>query len=111
MPAIPEPAAAAAAPSAAVAKGQVVFTALDDGVWVKFYDKDGRQLMQKQMALNERYVVPVEAEGPQVWTGRPDALRITIGGKPVPKLSEDEQVVKDVPVSAEALLARPPAEG
>lgn len=103
--------ATAAVPSAAVAAGQVVFTALEDGVWVKFYDKDGRQLMQKQMALNERYVVPVEAEGPQVWTGRPDALRITIGGKPVPKLSDEERVVKDVPVSAEALLARPPAEG
>lgn len=97
--------------AAATAKGQVVFTALDDGVWVKFYDRNGRQLMQKQMALNERYVVPVEADGPQVWTGRPNALRITIGGKPVPKLSEDERVVKDVPVSAEALLARPPVEG
>ncbi|MFN4113227.1 MAG: helix-turn-helix domain-containing protein [Sphingomonadaceae bacterium] len=92
----------------AMAAGQVVFTALEDEVWVKFYDASGAQLMQKQMALNERYVVPVDAEGPQVWTGRPNALRITVGGKPVPKLSETERVVKDVPVSAEALLARTP---
>ena len=59
-----------------------MFTSLEDGIWVKFYDKGGRQLMQKQMALNERYVVPAQAEGPQVWTGRPDALQITVGGKP-----------------------------
>lgn len=107
----PRPAAPpASAPAAtAVATGEVVFTALEEGVWVKFYDRNGRQLMQKQMARNERYVVPADAEGPQVWTGRPDALRITVGGKPVPKLSEDERVMKDVPVTAEALLARPPA--
>lgn len=97
------------APAQADVTGQVVFTALEAGVWVKFYDKDGRQLMQKQMDANERYVVPAEAEGPQIWTGRPDALRITVGGKPVPKLSEEDRVVKDVPVSAAALLARPPA--
>ena len=103
-PAAPEPAATT---PAAVVTGQVVFTSLEDGIWVKFYDKDGRQLMQKQMADKERYVVPAEAEGPQVWTGRPDALQITVGGKPVPKISEEEGVVKDVPVSAEALLARP----
>lgn len=105
-PAAPEPNAPAASPATT---GEVVFTALEDGVWVKFYDRSGRQLMQKQMAQNERYVVPADAEGPQVWTGRPDALRITVGGKPVPKLSDDERVIKDVPVTAEALLARPPA--
>lgn len=86
--------------------GAVVFTALEEGIWVKFYDASGAQLMQKQMALNERYTVPADADGPQIWTGRPDALRITIGGKPVPKLAEDDQVMRDVPVTAEALLAR-----
>lgn len=108
----PEPVAPPAGGPVAAAPtgGQVVFTALEAGVWVKFYDKDGRQLMQKQMDANERYVVPADAEGPQIWTGRPDALRITVGGKPVPKLSEEDRVVKDVPVSAEALLARPSAE-
>lgn len=104
----PEPAAPAPAPAspAAAAQGEVVFTSLEDGIWVKFYDRNGRQLIQKQLAKNERYVVPTDAEGPQVWTGRPDALQITIGGKPVPKLSDEERVVKDLPVSAEALLAR-----
>ena len=96
------PATTAAAP----AGGPVVFTALEDGIWVKFYDADGSQLMQKQMARGETYTVPADANGPQVWTGRPDALTITVGGRTVPKLAEREAIVRDVPVTAEALLAR-----
>jgi len=99
----------AAVPQAAAdPSGAVVFTALEQGVWVKFYDKSGRQLMQKQMNRGERYTVPADAEGPRVWTGRPDALAITIGGKPVPRLAEQERVMRDVPVTAAALLARAP---
>ncbi|WP_435418469.1 helix-turn-helix domain-containing protein [Parerythrobacter aurantius] len=97
----PQPGAPAIDPA-----GEVAFTALQDDVWIKFYDGSGNQLMQKQMARGERYVVPADAENPQVWTGRPQAFAITIGGKPVAKLSEQEVTVKDIPVSAEALLAR-----
>lgn len=111
-----QPRTAAAAQPAANAP--VVFTALEDGIWVKFYDGAGAQLMQKQMAKGESYTVPAEASGPQVWTGRPDALAITVGGKPIPKLAEREAIMKDVPVTAAALLARgqavpgtPPAAG
>lgn len=86
--------------------GPVVFTALEDGVWVKFYDGTGAQLMQKQMAKGESYTVPADADAPQVWTGRPDALAITVGGKPIPKLAESEGVIRDVPITAEALLKR-----
>jgi len=99
-------AASAPGPATVANGGTVTFTALEEGVWVKFYDAAGRQLMQKQMALGERYTVPQDAEGPQVWTGRPDALAITIGGRPVPKLAAEEQVMRDVPVTAAALLAR-----
>lgn len=97
-----------AAPGSAIAAGggPVVFTALEDGVWVKFYDGAGKQLMQKEMARGERYQVPADAVGPQLWTGRPDALAITIGGRPVPKLAAEERIMRDVPVTAEALLAR-----
>lgn len=102
----PAPAASAGAGAAQATGGQVVFTSLDDAIWVKFYDANGVQLMQKQMAKGERYAVPADAQGPQVWTGRPDALAITVGGQPVAKLSDDDVVVKDVAVSAEALLAR-----
>ena len=102
----------AATPAPAATGGEVVFTALEEGIWVKFYDADGLQLMQKQMALGERYAVPAGASGPLLWTGRPDALSITDGGRAVPKLAEEQTTMRDVPVSAEALLARaapPPA--
>lgn len=87
--------------------GPVVFTAQEEGVWVKFYDGQGKQLMQRQLAKGESYTVPDAASGPKLWTGRPDALSITIGGRAIPRLSETERVMKDVPVDAASLRARP----
>ena len=106
--AAPTDAAARQAPAspAPATEGPVVFTALEEGIWVKFYDANGMQLMQKLMARGETYTVPADAEGPQLWTGRPDALAITVGGRPIPRLAEDDVVMRDVPVTAEALLAR-----
>ena len=102
-------AAASPAPTAAPQaqdSGPVVFTALEQGVWVKFYDGNGTQLMQKQMALGETYSVPANVPAPQLWTARPDALKITVGGREIPRLATQQQIVKDVPVTAAALLAR-----
>ena len=101
------PAPAAASGSAVPApQGAVTFTALEAGVWVKFYDASGTQLMQKEMRPGESYTVPAEANGPMLWTARPNALQITVGGKALPKLSEKQQTMKDVPVTAAALVAR-----
>lgn len=96
----------AAARPAAAASGPVVFTSLADGTWVKFYDGAGKRLFEGQMAKGQTFTVPADAQGPKVWTGRPNALAITIGGRAVPKLGEAELIMKDVPVDAEALLAR-----
>ena len=90
----------------AAAGGPVVFTALEQGVWVKFYDAVGNQLLQKELAKGETYTVPADAQGPMLWTGRPDALAITVGGRGVPSLADAQKIVKDVPVNAAALLAR-----
>ena len=111
------PVAAATAPAqpdaAATDTGsqEVVFTATVDGVWVKFYDQSGNQLFQKEMALNESFAIPADVEGPQIWTGRPDALKITVGGREVPPLAEQQSVVRDIPVDAAALRARPAGPG
>lgn len=103
----PAPAAVQPAPaSAPVTGGAVVFTALQPGVWVKFYDGAGNQLLQKELAQGETYTVPAAMPDVRLWTARPDALGITIGGQGVPKLSETQQTLKDVPVTAAALLAR-----
>lgn len=86
--------------------GPVVFTAAVPNIWVKFSDADGKTLLEKQLALGESYTVPADAKSPTLWTGRPDALAISIGGRPVPKLADEQKVMKDVPVTAQALLAR-----
>ena len=101
--------AQAGSPARVDPNAQVVFTATEDNIWIKFYDGNGKQLMQKQMALGEQYIVPADAENPQVWTGRPDAFAITVGGRSVTALGSSEVAVKDVPVNAAALMARPPA--
>ncbi|OCC25352.1 hypothetical protein MB02_01395 [Croceicoccus estronivorus] len=110
---MPPPAATVSAPvgqpasdASAQRGGPVVFTAMEDGIWVKFYDAKGQQLMQKQMAKGETYTVPSSAEGPMVWTARPDALAITVGGQTVPRLADSNQIIKDVPVTAAALKER-----
>ena len=84
----------------------MVFTALAPRVWVKFYDRTGTQLLQKELAQGESYTVPAGQNEVLLATTRPDQLGITVSGQTVPKLSEVQTTIKDVPVSAAALLAR-----
>lgn len=98
---------AAGTPSAA-AIGPVVLTALGD-VWLRIYDRSGERLFERQMAKGESYTVPPDANDPMILTGRPDALAVTVGGKPVAPLGPPERTIADVPVSAAALLSRPAA--
>ncbi len=103
------PAAAAseaAGAAAAVPSGPVVFAALAPAVWVKFTDAQGNQLFQKELAQGETFTVPSDKGEVFLRTARPEALAITIGGQAVPKISDVQQTVANVPVSAAALLAR-----
>jgi cytoskeleton protein RodZ len=95
----------------AIASGPVVFTATQD-VWVRFYNGvESNVLLEKVMSEGERYTIPETAEDPQIRTGAPYALAITVGGQSVPVLGEGDVVISDVPVSAQALLARGETEG
>lgn len=90
----------------ATPSGPVVFTATQERIWVKLYDGAGKQILQKELAMGESFTVPADAQKPMLWTARPDALNVTIGGQAVPKLAEREGIMKVVPVDAQALLAR-----
>jgi len=109
----PAPRAAAPRPAApppatpAATGGPVVFTSLADGTWVKFYDGAGKRLFEGQLAKGQAFTIPADAVNPKAWTGRPNALAITIGGRPVAMLGTSEVVLKDVPVDAASLLGRP----
>lgn len=99
---------AAAAPAAATG-GAVVITA-NDMVWAKIYDADNKRLFEAEMKAGETFTVPADANNPMIVTGRPQALQVTVGGKPVAPLGEPDRTISDVGVSAAALLARKPAE-
>lgn len=90
--------------------GTVVFTALEDGVWVRFYEEDGERLFEAQMASGDTFELPANASAPRINTGRPDAFAITIDGRAVPKLAEEPVTLGDTPISAAALLARGESE-
>ena len=85
--------------------GTVVLTATET-VWLKIYDAEGKRLFENQMTAGETFTVPADANEPQILTGRPDALTVTIDGQVVPQLGTAERTIKDVGVSAAALLAR-----
>jgi cytoskeletal protein RodZ len=101
-------AAASQTPAATVQtpSGPVVFTALEPQVWVKFTDAAGNQLFQSELRQGESYTVPADLAEVRLTTARPNALSISIGGQPVAKLSEVQQIMRNVPVTATALLAR-----
>jgi cytoskeleton protein RodZ len=86
-------------------QGTVVLTATET-VWMKIYDAEGKRLFENEMAAGDTFTVPADADNPQILTGRPDALTVTIDGQVVPQLGTAERTIKDVGVSAAALLAR-----
>lgn len=92
--------------------GDVVLTATDT-VWLRIYEDGGARLFEKEMAAGETYTVPATAKNPLILTGRPQALRVTIGGTEVPPLGPPDKTIADVGISATALNARaappPPA--
>lgn len=113
-PEAPQSAAPVRAPSpgpAAVANGPVVMTATADKVWVKVTDAGGQQLLQKELALGESWTVPQDAQGPELRTGRPDALKFTVGGRQVPALTDKPVTMSGVSLAAADLLARASASG
>lgn len=104
VPATPAPAPAAAAS----ATGQVVLTATAPA-WLRIYDRNDKVLFEKEMAVGESWPVPADADTPMIRTGRADAIKVTIDGREVAPLGPPEKTVRDVVISAAALVARPPA--
>ena len=101
-----ETAEGAVAPAAPTG-GAVVITAIEDA-WVKIYDADNKRLFEAEMKAGESYSVPADANNPMIVTGRPQALQVTVGGKPVAPLGKADRTISDIGVSAAALLARKP---
>ncbi len=98
---VPTPTAA----PAPVTTGQVTLIATDV-VWLRLYDADGKTLYEAEMKPGDRYDVPGDANQPMINVGRPDKLQVLVNGSAVPPLGDGARAIKDVGVSAAALLAR-----
>jgi cytoskeletal protein RodZ len=106
------PAAAPAGAPATATGGTVVFTALADGIWVRVFEQEGgERFLEKTLTKGESFTVPAAARDPRINTARPDALAVTIDGKPAAPLAARAVVLSAEPVSAAALLARAAAAG
>ena len=100
---------AAPAPSLAppATTGTVVLTATKL-VWLRIYDADDHVLHEGEMKPGESYTVPADAKDPQIRIGAADLINVTVAGKPVATLGKAQRTIKDVHISAAALLARTP---
>lgn len=93
---------AAPAPAPASAEGPVVLTATD-AVWLEI--KDGAStLKQGQLAAGETFTVPATAAAPVLMTGKPEAIRITVGTQQAPAVGQPGRTVSGVSLKAADLL-------
>lgn len=96
-----EPAVSAAAP--------VTLTATRE-VWLRIYDANYDEtrepLLEKVMVSGESFTIPAGADGPQIRTGFPAALEVSVGGRDLGPLSLDDETLSDVDMTGPALVAR-----
>ncbi len=103
--AVPIPDTVAAPAARAPGAGQVSITATDE-VWVHISAANGQTLLMKTMAPGERFDLPADAQDPRIEAGRPDKLAVTVNGAAVAPLGDGRLAIKNVPLTAAALLAR-----
>lgn len=101
--AAPSAPAPLAAPPAAAAQGPVVVTA-SEPVWLSIYDKAGTKYFEGTLAPGQSFTVPANAAAPLLKTGKPEALRITVGSAVAPPVGPPATTVSDVSLRAADLL-------
>jgi cytoskeletal protein RodZ len=94
----------APAPVPAVS-GPVVLTA-NEAVWISVKD-GGAILKQGELAPGQSYEVPANAVAPVLTTGKPEALRISVGTADAPPVGPAGQTVSGVSLRGPDLLRKP----
>jgi len=108
----PAPAAVPQAPPAA--PQQVTVTATQP-VWLQINEKGGPILYSAMMVPNQSFTVPPTATAPVLKTGKPEALRITVGNSLAPPVGPPATTVSNVSLLPADLMrgggqaATPPA--
>lgn len=104
-PAAPKAQRPAAAGPAAATTGPVTVAATEE-VWLRIYEDNGPKLYEGTLRAGERYQIPANATAPQILTGRPNAIQVSVGTTAIPPLGEPEKTIADVSLRAADLLAR-----
>lgn len=105
-PAKPRSAAPAGQLTPASGSGPVTLAATQD-VWVRVYEAGSdKALFQGMMKAGQTWQVPATAQAPEIRTGRPNVLKITVGTTTIPPLGPPEKMVKNVSLRPADLIAR-----
>ena len=101
------PAPAVAATPTPAATGPVVVTANEE-VWIQI--KDGAaNLREGILQAGQSFEVPASATAPVLTTGKPEALRISVGTADAPPVGPPATTVSNVSLLARDLMAERPA--
>ena len=101
------PAVTTAQPGAA-ANDPVVITA-NAPVWFEVRQKGGAILRSGELAVGQSYEVPATATAPVLKTGKPEAIRISVGTADAPAIGAAATTVSDVSLLAADLMRGPVA--
>lgn len=103
-PAAPAP---PSAPAPAAVAGQPVTLVATGPVWLRVTDgPGGASLFQGELAAGQNFAVPAAAQRPLLRTGRPQMLRVTVGGRDLGPLDTVERTVSDVSLLSADLANR-----
>ena len=98
----PQPAAPA------TAQGPVVLAAAEP-VWLSVYERGGGKLFEGVLNPGQTFQVPATSAAPLLRTGKPEALRITVGGQAAPAVGPAAATVRDVSLLPADLMRTGPA--
>ena len=99
---------ATAAPAPVAAQGPVVLTANEE-VWLQVKD-GGTTLKEGLLQAGQSFEVPASATAPVLTTGKPEALRISVGTADAPQVGPSATTVSNVSLlAADLMKARPAA--
>jgi cytoskeletal protein RodZ len=106
-PAAPKAAAPAATAASAVVQGPVVLTATAPA-WIKVSDQ-GKKLFEGVLQPGQTFPVPSTATAPVLKTGKPEALKVTVGSAVAPPVGPAATTVSNVSLLAADLMKVPAA--
>lgn len=111
----PKAATPAAAPANApiAADAPVILSTVGDSeVWIGFDDANGKARDSRTLKVGEAFQLPADyVQNYKLRTSRPQALKITVGGRDVGSLGPADLLVKNISLTVPDLVARAESSG